>query len=144
MAAAKVSLAVQLKPVGSFVAETNEVTGFATRKGSEFQASKVTLKIDSLKSGIELRDEHMINDYFEAKKFPFAEVVGARAANGKFKARMKMRGIERPISGRYTVSGNQLEASFKSKLSDWKIKKASYMGVGVVDQVAVTVLIPIK
>jgi hypothetical protein len=143
-AGGKVSIDVQLNPVGNFTASADTVKGSAVKKGEEVIAKNITLNIDDLKSGVELRDDHMNKEYFESKKYPTATISVAKGKGGKFIANMLLRGKKNKISGTYTISGSTLTAKFKSKLSDWEIKKAAYMGVGVVDEVDVAVEIPVE
>lgn len=135
---------VELNPTGSFIAESNQVKGVATKAGAGFVAKKVYLNLNTLKTGIELRDHHMNENYFESKKYPWAILDQAQGKDGKFTGTLKIRNLPKPISGTYTVNGSTLEAKFKSKLSDFRIKKANYMGVGVEDEVEVVVTLPIQ
>src|SRR4051812_12504401 len=77
---------VSLSPAGSFIAQSNalEVRGKATRAGDSVSASNVALKLDSLKTGIDLRDEHMKKKYFETDKYPEAVLTQATGKDGKF------------------------------------------------------------
>lgn len=92
--------------------------------------------LNTLDTGIGLRDRHMRENYLETKKYPYAEFTGkinalptlasgqsrAVTAKGKF----KIHGVEREIEvqGKLTslVSGDmQLDASFAVMLGDYKI-----------------------
>ena len=61
-------ISVSLSPAGSFVAQSSQVVirGTAIRSGDKVSASNIALKIDTLKTGISLRDEHMNHKYFES------------------------------------------------------------------------------
>ena len=144
LAAGSVSIDVSLSPVGGFTAKSDKVEGFATKKGDAFVAKNVTLKINSLNSDVELRDRHMNDNYFEVAKHPTAIVSAAKGQGGKFAAFLEIRKQKKKITGTYTVSGSKIVFKFKTALSDYNIKKANYMGVGVKDSVDVTVEIPIK
>ncbi len=147
-AAGKIAIDVELNPVGNFTAKAESVKGFAQKKvvkGAEvFEAKGISFKIDDLQSGVDLRDKHMKEQYFESKKFPLAIMKAARGQDGKFKAKLKVHGVEKIVSGKYDVSGSELTAKFEAKMSDFKIKNASYMGVGAADVVKVEVTLPVK
>ena len=140
-----VKLSVELNPTGSFVAESAQVNGFARKVADGYVAQNVSLVLNTLKTGIDLRDRHMLLNYFETKKYPYAILVNAKAGSGgRFKGILKVRNMPQPIEGEYSVNGSNLEATFKSKLSTYRIRKAAYMGVGVEDEVEVKVTLPVR
>ena len=140
----QVALDIALTPVGSFVAKTQAVTGHVSPKGDLLIATKIEVDLAKLDSGIELRDKHMIDEYFETKKFPKAVLKSAKGKGGKFIGLLNIRGIDQKIDGTYESVGKTIVAKFKTTLSAFKIKKANYMGVGVADEVSVTVTLPVK
>lgn len=92
--------------------------------------------LNTLKTGIGLRDSHMRENYLETEKYPFAEftgridqlptlILGTKTpvkAIGKFKIHGEEREIE--VSGTLTQLQNgimELEASFIILLSEYKI-----------------------
>jgi polyisoprenoid-binding protein YceI len=94
------------------------------------------IDLNTLKTGISLRDKHMRDNYLETKKYPFAEFSGKLntppalevgkiyevIATGKF----KIHGVTKTINvpGKIkVVSASQvdLNANFKVLLSDYKI-----------------------
>lgn len=139
-----VTIDITLTPVGSFAAKTTSIKGAIDRKGDLLVAQKIEVDLGSLNSGIELRDEHMKKDYFETSKYPVAVLKSAKGKGGKFIGVLNLRQVDSKISGTYEIKDGLVEAKFKTRLSDYKIKKASYMGVGVGDEVSVVVNIPLK
>ncbi len=141
----QVELFVELNPVGSFVAKSDAVTskGETRDKAGVIRAERVELKLDTLKTGIALRDEHMIKKYFEAEKYPSAVLTNLVAENGKFKANLNIRNKDKAIEGTYTLDGASGTAEFSVALSDFNIPAAKYMGVGVEDTVKVKVKGPV-
>jgi polyisoprenoid-binding protein YceI len=135
---------VSLSPAGSFVAQSNEVEvrGSAVRTADGVSAKNVALKLDSLKTGIDLRDEHMKKKYFETDKYPEAVLVQATGKDGKFTGDLKLHNVTTPIVGTYVFENGDFVGTFKTKLSDYAINKAKYMGVGVNDEVEVTIHLP--
>jgi polyisoprenoid-binding protein YceI len=132
---------VSLSPAGSFVAQSSnlEVRGSATRTGNSVSASNVALKLDSLKTGIDLRDEHMKKKYFETDKYPEAVLTHATGKDGTFTGELQLHNVKKPIAGTYVFEGNEFVGNFKTKMSDFSINKAKYMGVGVNDEIDVTI-----
>jgi polyisoprenoid-binding protein YceI len=94
------------------------------------------IDLNTLKTGIGLRDRHMRENYLETKKYPFAEFTGKmkpipESVNGQKTevtaiGLFKIHGIEKEIEVKGVLTRiNQdqlsLEASFKVLLSDYKI-----------------------
>jgi polyisoprenoid-binding protein YceI len=106
--------------------------------------------IDELKTGIDLRDEHMKEKYLKAKEFPKAHLVLDKAAvapKGKttvpFTGKLTLKGVEKPVEGELTVDLDEAsakgQATFDLKLSDFAIDIPVYLGVTVAEKVAVAV-----
>jgi hypothetical protein len=136
------TVGVTLSPAGSFVAKTADVKGEALQQGDTISASNIVVNLNSLKTGIETRDKHTLK-HLETDKFPNAILISATGKGGKGQGKIKIKDIEKNISGTYTISGHQLEAEFSLKLSDFKITGIRYMSVGVKDDVKIHVVIPI-
>jgi polyisoprenoid-binding protein YceI len=135
---------VSLSPAGSFVAESTalEVRGTAKRDGDSVSAENVALKLDTLKTGIDLRDDHMKKKYFETDKYPEAVLTHATGKAGKFTGELLLHNVKKPIEGTYVFEGDEFVGTFKTKVSDFSIPKAKYMGVGVNDEIEVTIRLP--
>lgn len=118
-----------------------------------FEADKVSLEailqLDNLKTGIDLRDEHMKEKYLEVVKFPQAKLVikalpiplswkqkPESISEKPFEGMLTLHGIEKAISGTFTLEKEgESEAKFKIKLSDFGIEIPEYLGVKVADLV---------
>ncbi|MEZ0391934.1 MAG: YceI family protein [Pseudobdellovibrionaceae bacterium] len=134
---------IKLRPAGSFKVESTEVKGFAVQKGNMVEAKNILVGLKKLKTGINLRDEHT-RKHLQVDKYPDAVLVSAKGQGGKGEGLLRIRGIEKKISGTYKVEGSTLMAEFPIKLSDFEITGIKYMGVGVDDNAKVKVSIPIK
>lgn len=141
--AASAVVDVALSPAGSFKAKTGEVKGFAIKKGEEVSAQNIVVSLRGLKTGVELRDKHTLK-HLETDKHPDAVLVSAKGKNGKGVGKIRIRGIEKNISGTYKIKGTELMAEFKLKLPDFKITDINYLGVGVEDEVVLHVAVPVK
>lgn len=141
----KINIAVTLSPVGSFVAKSSnlEVKGSTKRTSDRVSADNLELKLDTLQTGISLRDTHMRTKYFETDKHPKAVLKKASGQDGKFSGELVIRGVPKEISGTYQIVGQEFTAKFKTHLSDFDIAKANYMGVGVADEVEVEAILPV-
>lgn len=139
--AAPVEVNVKMSPAGSFMIKSDKIDGTVTVSGSTVKATNINIPAQSLKTGIQLRDKHML-ERLEADKFPMITLLLGEGANGLGTGTIKIKGIEKPIAGTYNVTNNLISAQFKLKLSDFAIEKIRYLAVGVKDEVEVTVQIP--
>jgi polyisoprenoid-binding protein YceI len=135
---------VSLTPAGSFTAKCDTVKGEAVLKGNTVTADKIVVDLRNLKTGISLRDKHSRDKYLEVDKYPEAILTDGKGKDGKGTGKLKIRGIEKAVSGSYTIKGDTLFAEFPIKLSDYDIKKIKYMGVGVDDEVTIKINVPVK
>lgn len=143
-AASKVSFRVNLSPVGNFIAESTSLEGSAIQENGTLKVVQAVLNLDTLQSGVALRDDHMKKKYFEIEKFPSAKITNVEASNGSFKGLLEIHGVSKEVSGSYEVKEGQVLAKFTTRMSDFSIPKALYMGVGAKDEVAVEVSLPIS
>jgi polyisoprenoid-binding protein YceI len=86
----------------------------------------------------------MKNKYLQVEQYPYAILKFGEGQSGKGQGELEIGGITRPVQGEYRINGGQLEASFKIKLSDYRISGIRYMGVGVKDEARIEVRLPIK
>lgn len=143
-AASDCKLSISLSPAGSFVAESPavEVRGSTEKNGDQFVAHNIVLKLDTLTTGIELRDNHMKHKYLETDKYPEAVLTQATGTGGNFQGELQVHNVKKPIQGTYKITGDQFVCDFTVSIKDFGIQKVKYMGVGVNDAVNVEVAIP--
>ena len=110
--------------------------------------------LNTIKTGIGLRDRHMRDNYLETKKYPFAEFTGKMKSSPDLQEGQKMEvdviglfkihGVEKEIE----VKGHltkikpdqiQLEASFKVLLSDYNIDIPKVMFYELAEEQVVTI-----
>ena len=148
----EVSINCPLTVGGSFEAKTNAVTGEVSVAATPQEPMKGELMVDlhKLQTGIGLRDRHMKDNYLEVKKgdeFAAArlEDIRVETLEGKtsFKGMLTLHGEKREVSGMANIkpSGNgyRVEANFPIRYADFGIPDATYLGVGVKDEVHVRV-----
>lgn len=134
---------LKLRPAGSFKAKSTDIKGFAVQKGDTVEAQNISVGLKKIQTGISLRDEHT-RKHLDVEKFPEAVLVSAKGQGGKGQGIIRIRGVEKPISGTYKIQGSQLIAEFPIKLSEFNITGIKYMGVGVDDNAKVNVSVPLK
>ena len=142
---------------GSFEAKTDAIRGTVTLAASAAVfGGELAVDLSTLDTGIGLRNEHLRRTYLEVGRGPgFDRAVlseirlgdgDPRGVQGKshFSGTFLLHGTKRPIAGAATVrqEGNavRVEASFPVTVSEFGIEKPQYLGVGVRDQVNVTVM----
>lgn len=137
-----VEVVVKLSPVGSYTAKTSQVQGSVKTNGSKVMASNVRVQTKTLKTGIPLRDKHT-QERLLADRFPEIILISGEGESGKGKGIIKIKGIEKPVSGHYKVDGQMLKAAFKLSIKQFGIENVKYLGVGVKDDVEIKVQLPI-
>ena len=141
LAESKVTLFVTLSPAGSFQAVSRKVKGDLVKKGDSFTADKISVSIESFKTGIDLRDEHTWK-HLNSTKHPKATLTDLKAAGGKATAMLEVNGVKKPVDITYKTANNEVQAKFTVKASAFNLKKAEYLGVGVEDTINVETTIP--
>lgn len=139
----KITLFVGLTPAGSFSAVSKKPKGNVIKENNIFTADKISVSIESFKTGIDLRDEHFWK-HMQSAKQPKATITELKAQGGRGTANLELNGIKKPIVITYVEKGQEVEAKFKVKASDFSLPKAEYLGVGVDNDVAVEATLPIK
>lgn len=119
-------------------------------------AGTAKFPLDSLTTGISLRDRHMKEKYLETGKYPKAEftltelklpaplVAGDGEAKGiPFKGTLSVHGVPQPVTGTVDIEreGAKAEMDFKfnTTIPSHKIELPSFMGVTVAEDVEITV-----
>lgn len=139
----KVTLFIKLTPAGDFQAVSKKLKGNLIKEKGAFRSDKLSVSIESFKTGIDLRDEHFWK-HLNSSKHSKATLTNLKAQNGKGVATLEVNGIKKPVSISYVEKGQEVEAKMKVKASDFSLPKAEYLGVGVSNDVNVVVTLPYK
>lgn len=139
----KVTLFVSLSPAGSFNAVSNKAKGNIIKTGDSFTADKISVSIESFKTGIDLRDEHTWK-HMNSSAHPKAVLTDVKGQGGKATGTLEVNGVKKPITIAYKEVGSDISAKFTVKASEFGMKKAEYLGVGVVDTINVEAILPYK
>lgn len=140
----------------NFEGTTSAVEGFIKWDSTLTNDSKIEFKIylDSLDTGIGLRNTHMRDDYLETNKYPFAQFRGTitnQIQKTKLESEveadgyLKIHGVERKqeIKGRLYDYGKlfKLESSFGISLSDFNIEQPSFLFISVDNEISLECVI---
>jgi len=109
-----------------------------------------TFKVDlrKLSTGIDLRDEHMRDNYLDVKQFPEAvfvldPVLFAAGTHKKFSGTLTLHGVKKKISGIVDFEPTKANAQFEIDLTAFGIKVPTYKILTVGKEVEIKVGIPI-
>jgi len=147
---------------GSFEAKTSALNGSLALASSSSATYGGELSVDlrTLDTGIELRDDHLRNEYLEVGKGEgFATAVlsdislgnvdpGSVQGRAAFTGMLLLHGVKKPIAGQADIKRSagaiRVDAGFPVKLADFGIAKPQYLGVGVKNEVAVKVSLIVR
>ncbi len=140
----EVKIFVTLTPAGDFIAKTSDVKGTAILNSADgsYTAENVVIDVKSLKTGLSLRDDHMLNKYLEVSKFPQIVLKKAKGVNNKGVGILVVKGKEVKVSGTYKATEQTIVAEFMMSLKAAGIEDVSYKGVGVEDEIKIIAEIP--
>ena len=125
-------------PIEKFDGVTHKVDGYVLWEGDDLtRNSKIYLEVDlnSLDTGIGLRNRHMQENYLETDKYPFATFSGSLVEatatpqnyiSAKAKGALSIHGVERPLVVEATInpgeSSYRVSTQFVVALSDFDVK----------------------
>ena len=136
---------------GSFEAKTRNLSGDVTPADDQSGAVSGALKVElqTLETGIGIRDRHMKNNYLEVEKPGFSTAtiddIRVEKLDGKtvFSGMLTLHGQSRKVSGAAELQQRdgriRVQAQFALKVSDFDIPAPTYLGVGVRDEIQIKV-----
>jgi polyisoprenoid-binding protein YceI len=138
---------------GSFEARTKALSGEVGPAPEQPGGigGALLVKLDTLETGIGLRDRHLKDNYLEVGKgngynTATLENIQVDKVDGKgtFRATLLLHGQKRQVTGTSTVHKRgdgmtHVDAEFPLKVSEFEIPKPTYLGVGVRDEIQVKV-----
>ena len=139
----KITLFVTLSPAGSFQAVSKKAKGNVIKENGVFTADKISVSIESFKTGIDLRDEHFWK-HMQSSTNPKATLSNLKASGGKGTAQLEVNGKKNPVTIVYVEKGPEILAKLIVKASDFSLPKAEYLGVGVDNLVEIEVALQFK
>ena len=142
---------------GGFEAKSQAVSGEVAvgRESTGPITGSLSVDLRTLKTGIGMRDKHMLDNYLEVDKgadFEKATIenIQIEKLDGKttFNGTLVLHGERRPISGSATLErrdgGYTVQAEFPVRVSEYKIPKPTYLGVGVQDEIRIKVALTVQ
>ena len=142
---------------GSFEARTKNVSGEVTASAAEPGNLTGALRVDlqTLETGIAVRDRHMRDTYLEVEKGPeFAvatvDQIRVEKLDGKstFKGTLLLHGQRQEVTGSADLQQRagriRVQAQFPIKVSAFQIPKPTYLGVGVRDEIQIKVVMTVE
>ena len=143
----KISFLAKGRPALISIKGEGEGASGVLRQESGMLQGDLSFNLGTLKTGIDLRDEHMKTKYLETEKFPLTvlTIKGMQSpplnAPTPFEGSLRLHGVDNPVKGTVTLSGGEAEktvkAEFSVKLSQFKIEIPSFQGITVAEDVAV-------
>lgn len=130
----KITLNVELSPAGSFQATSETMKGELVKKNGVLLSDKISIDVESLKTGIDLRDEHLWK-HMNSKKHQQAVLTELKGKDGLAMAQLEVAGKKRPVQIQYHEEGSTIVGKFKVLAHDFNLPKAEYLGIGVNDEV---------
>ena len=143
---------------GSFEAVTSQMSGALRldEAGARRFTGEIRVSLDSLDTGISLRNRHLRDTYLEVGRGQeFREAVltavelgepfppGAGDHETGFAGLLSLHGVERRVEGDARLARGdgrvRVEAEFPLSLAEFAIPPPRYLGVGVRDEVRITV-----
>jgi polyisoprenoid-binding protein YceI len=151
-----VRVAVPLRPGGGFEAKTQGLKGTLTLAAADPVRFTGELELDltTIDTGIQLRNQHLRENYLEVAKPGFDKAVLSDIRVGEarsetfegrsgFAGTLKLHGVSKAIGGsaelKREAGGMRVTASFPLLLTDFGIEPPQYMGVGVGNRLSVKV-----
>ncbi len=148
----EVTIVCPLTVGGSFEAKSRDVRGQVVTRADQPGAIDGALHVNlqTLSTGIGLRDRHMRENYLEVQKGPeyatatLEQIRVERLAGATtLKGVLLLHGQRREVSGTAAMKEQdgriRVQAQFALKVSEFEIPKPSYLGVGVRDEIQIRV-----
>lgn len=117
--------------------------GFVLQNG--ILSGEATLKLETLETGIKLRDDHMKNKYLQISQYPLAKLrlkqLTIKQGSGTeisikeipFEGELELHGVTKPIQGILSLQGDKSKLSvvsaFKIKSNDFQIDTPKFAGI---------------
>ena len=137
----QVTVFVNLSPAGSFQAVSSKIKGSIKEQDGKYYSEKLSVLVQTLKTGIDLRDEHLWKHLDPESKHNKIVVTNIKASGKTGEAVLEINGIKKIIPFTFVQENNKFKAKLNLKASQFNLPKVEYMGVGVDDLVKVEAVI---
>jgi polyisoprenoid-binding protein YceI len=110
-------------------------------------SGKCSFDLESLTTGLSLRDDHMKHKYLETEKYPQASLSFTKAAlssdKAPFEGSLTLHGVSKPIRGNASFSNQagkmRIAAEFELDIAEYGISQPSFSGITMAKKVNVQV-----
>ncbi len=129
-----ITVYVKLSPAGSFKAKSEKLKGTVIRDGANFTSEKLSVTIDTFKTGINLRDEH----FWKYLKHPSIQKIiltDLKASGGRGTGVLEVNGVKKPVEISYKEEGSRVQANIKTSAKLFNLPPEKYLGISVLDEV---------
>jgi polyisoprenoid-binding protein YceI len=132
-----------------------KITGKGTGVGGALKnvdgklSGDMKFDLNSLDTGIELRNDHMKHKYLEVQTYPYAVLhftdftFPKSTDQFEFTGDLEIKNVKKPIKGTAKIEkaaeGSKLSAEFSLKITDYPIGVPNYLGVTIAEDVTVQV-----
>jgi polyisoprenoid-binding protein YceI len=126
---------------GSFTAKSEKAKGRLVKSGNTYTADRISVFVTSFQTENQLRDKHFAEHIGGGKKqtHPRIDITELKAEKGEGQALLTLNGVTKPVKLKYEENKGFVEAKFDVSSSDFNLPKAQYLGIGVENNVSVTV-----
>lgn len=140
----EITVKMSLSPIGSFEAKTQKLRGEVSKNGDTYTAQAIWVKIDDLKTEIDLRDKHF-HEYLNNDKYPKITMTNVVAKGGNATGTLTVNSIPKKVDFTYkAITDKKIEARLKVKPSSFNLKRVKYLDIGVEDEVEIVVSMDVK
>jgi len=129
-----VTVYVKLSPAGSFKAKSDKLKGTVILDGANFTSEKLSVTIDTLKTGINLRDEHFWK-YLKHPSIQKITLTDLKASGGRGTGILEVNGVKKPVEITYKEEGSRVQANIKTSAKRFNLTFEKYRGITVLDEV---------
>lgn len=121
------------------------ISGVIEMEGNLLKSGKIQFPLKTLKTGMDLRDEHMHDKYLETKKYPMAILTLPQVTlekSGTIEGSLKLHNVSKKVSIDYEAASTSplmTKASFSIVLGDFGIDIPSFQGITVAKDIKINV-----
>lgn len=103
-------------------------------------SGEFAVDLSKIDTGMDLRNEHMRDNYLEVKKFPKAtlKLDPMPEAGGAWSGTMELHGVKKPVSGTAEKTAAGWNFKFQLNTEAFGIKQAEYKGIVIAKEVGVS------
>ena len=125
--------------------KTKNITGTLSKEGENI-SGRFSVDLATLKTGMDLRDDHMKNKYLKVGEFPKATLILPSfkpEASGTVQGELQLKDVKKPIKIDYTLENSggsmAIKTNFELLLNDFNVGIPSFQGITVAKTIKLAV-----